>query len=96
VSKHCVYQVCLHPSLPGGSTIVARGCIIPKRNEAILRNHLSHLTEAWITIPPTIDNDDSPRENGYIESFDGKMGYELLIREIFFNLEEAKILITRC
>jgi hypothetical protein len=43
----------------------------------------------------TIDNDDSPRENGYIESFDGKMGDELLIREIFFTFEEVKILITR-
>ena len=37
----------------------------------------------------------SPWENGYIESFNGKMRDELLDREIFFTLEEAKILIAR-
>ena len=37
---------------------------------------------------------DSPWENGYIESFNGKMRDELLDREIFFTLEEAKILIA--
>jgi len=33
----------------------------------------------------------SPWENGYIESFNGKMRDELLNREIFTTLEEAKI-----
>ncbi len=37
----------------------------------------------------------SPWENGYIESFNGKMRDELLDREIFFTLEEAKTLIAR-
>ena len=32
-------------------------------------------------------------ENGYIESFNGKLRDELLNREIFYTLEEAKILI---
>jgi len=35
----------------------------------------------------------SPWENGYIESFNGKVRDELLNREIFTNLTEAKILI---
>jgi len=35
----------------------------------------------------------SPWENGYIESFNGKMRDELLNREIFTTLAEAKILI---
>ena len=35
----------------------------------------------------------SPWENGYIESFNGKMRDELLNREIFTTLDEAKILI---
>jgi transposase InsO family protein len=35
----------------------------------------------------------SPWENGYIESFNGKMRDELLNRELFTTLEEAKILI---
>ena len=32
-------------------------------------------------------------ENGYIESFNGKMRDELLAREIFYSLKEAQILI---
>lgn len=35
----------------------------------------------------------SPWENGYIESFNGKLRDELLDREIFTTLEEAKVLI---
>jgi len=35
----------------------------------------------------------SPWENGYIESFNGKMRDELLNREIFTTLSEAKVLI---
>jgi len=35
----------------------------------------------------------SPWENGYIESFNGKMRDELLDREIFYTLREAQILI---
>jgi putative transposase len=37
----------------------------------------------------------SPWENGYIESFNGKMRDELLDREIFTTLEEARILINQ-
>ena len=35
----------------------------------------------------------SPWENGYIESFNGKMRDELLDREIFNTLDEAKVLL---
>lgn len=35
----------------------------------------------------------SPWENGYIESFNGKMRDELLNREIFYTLKEAQVLI---
>jgi putative transposase len=35
----------------------------------------------------------SPWENGYIESFNGKMRDELLDREIFYTLKEAQVLI---
>lgn len=35
----------------------------------------------------------SPWENGYIESFNGKMRDELLDREIFYTVKEAKVLI---
>ena len=37
----------------------------------------------------------SPWENGYIESFNGKLGDELLKRERFDTLKEAKVLIER-
>ena len=37
----------------------------------------------------------SPWENGYIESFDGKLRDELLNREIFTTLTEAQILIEQ-
>jgi putative transposase len=37
----------------------------------------------------------SPWENGYIESFNGKMRDELLNREIFTTLEEAKVLLEQ-
>ena len=37
----------------------------------------------------------SPWENGYIESFNGKLRDELLNREIFETLLEAKVLVGR-
>jgi transposase InsO family protein len=37
----------------------------------------------------------SPWENGYIESFNGKLRDELLNGEIFDTLREAKVLIER-
>ena len=37
----------------------------------------------------------SPWENGYVESFNGKLRDELLDREIFYTLTEAKLLIER-
>jgi putative transposase len=37
----------------------------------------------------------SPWENGYIESFNGKLRDELLNGEIFFTLRAAKVLVER-
>jgi len=37
----------------------------------------------------------SPWENGYIESFNGKLRDELLDRELFDTLLEAKVLVER-
>ena len=37
----------------------------------------------------------SPWENGYVESFNGKLRDELLNGEIFYTLTEAKVLIER-
>jgi putative transposase len=35
----------------------------------------------------------SPWENGYVESFNGKLRDELLNREVFYTLLEARVLI---
>jgi putative transposase len=37
----------------------------------------------------------SPWENGYCESFNGKLRDELLDREIFYTLKEAQVLIEK-
>ena len=37
----------------------------------------------------------SPWENGYIESFNGKLRDELLNREVFMTLREAQVLVER-
>ncbi len=44
-------------------------------------------------IGPLFIEPGSPWENGYCESFNGKLRDELLNREIFYTLEEAKVLI---
>jgi putative transposase len=53
---------------------------------------------AWLsrlTVRPLFIEPGSPWENGYIESFNGKMRDELLDREIFYSLKEAEILIEQ-
>ena len=51
---------------------------------------------AWLAklqIKPLFIEPGSPWENGYIESFNGKMRDELLDGEIFYSLKEAQVLI---
>jgi transposase InsO family protein len=45
-------------------------------------------------VKPLFIEPGSPWENGYIESFNGKLRDELLNREIFTTLTEAKVLIA--
>jgi putative transposase len=54
----------------------------------MIRTWLNELGTRTLFIEPG-----SPWENGYIESFNGKLRDELLNREIFYTLQEAKILI---
>jgi len=35
----------------------------------------------------------SPWENGYIESFNGKLRDEILNREVFYSVKEAKVIV---
>ena len=60
----------------------------PEFTAKAVRNWLENLEITTLFIEPG-----SPWENGYIESFNGKLRDELLNREIFTTLIEAKILI---
>jgi len=53
-----------------------------------IREWLSNLSVGTLFIEPG-----SPWENGYVESFNGRMRDELLDREIFYTVKEAKHLI---
>lgn len=55
-----------------------------------LREWLGNLQVKPLYIEPG-----SPWENGYIESFNGKLRDELLNREIFYTVKEARILIEK-
>ena len=48
-----------------------------------------------LTVKPLFIEPGSPWENGFIESFNGKMRDEFLNREIFYSLKEAEILIEQ-
>ncbi len=62
----------------------------PEFTSKAIRRWLSRLGVKTLFIEPG-----SPWENGYIESFNGKMRDELLNREIFTTLAEAKVLIEQ-
>ena len=47
---------------------------------------------ARVGVTPLFIEPGSPWENGYIESFNGKLRDELLDRELFYTLAEAQIL----
>jgi len=53
-----------------------------------VRSWLAELSVSTLFIEPG-----SPWENGYIESFNGKLRDELLNGELFFTLREAEILV---
>ena len=62
----------------------------PEFTAQAIRRWLNRLGVKTLFIEPG-----SPWENGYIESFNGKLRDELLNREIFYTLIEAKVLIEQ-
>ena len=62
----------------------------PEFTANVVRKWLNRMGVKTLFIEPG-----SPWENGYIESFNGKMRDELLNREIFTTLVEAKVLINQ-
>ena len=49
----------------------------------------------WVGVKTCYIEPESPWENGYVESFNRKLRNELLAREVFATLLEAKVLIER-
>jgi putative transposase len=62
----------------------------PEFTAGLIREWLSRVEVDTLFIEPG-----SPWENGYVESFNGKFRDELLNLEIFYTLQEAKVLIER-
>ena len=62
----------------------------PEFTAKAVRKWLNRLGVKTLFIEPG-----SPWENGYVESFNGRMRDELLSREVFTILEEAKVLIEQ-
>ena len=62
----------------------------PEFTSCRIRRWLSELGTRTLFIEPG-----SPWENGYLESFNGKLPDELLNRETFYTLQEAEVLIER-
>ncbi len=79
------YSICLYL---GASQNIFSSDNGPEFTAKAVRRWLNDLEVTTLFIEPG-----SPRENGYIDSFNGKLRDELLNREIFTTLIEAKILI---
>jgi transposase InsO family protein len=62
----------------------------PEFTAKLVREWLAKLDVGTLFIEPG-----SPWENGYVESFNGKLRDELLNGEIFYTLREAQVLIER-
>ena len=76
---------------------ITRGCpghlgsdIGPEFCARVVRAWLS-----WLDVRTRFIEPGSPWENGYSESFNGKLRDDLLDRELFFTLHEAQVLIER-
>ncbi len=73
-----------------GTPVYIRSDNGPEFTAVAVREWLGRLGVQTLFIEPG-----SPWENGYVESFNGKLRDELLSREIFYTLTEAKVLIER-
>ncbi len=85
-----VIDLLFHPFIFRGIPEHLRSDNGPEFTAKAIRVWLNRIEVKTLYIEPG-----SPWENGYIESFNGKLRDELLDREIFTTLEEAKILIEQ-
>ena len=83
---HCLADLFLEHGIPDH----LRSDNGPEFTSKAVRKWLDRIGVKTLFIEPG-----SPWENGYIESFNGKLGVEKLNGEIFFTLREAQVLIER-
>jgi hypothetical protein len=62
------------------------------KTEQALREFYASRAEANLSATTISGYEDSPQENGYIESYNVKLRDELPARQIFTTLEETKVL----
>jgi putative transposase len=82
---------------------VSDGSVLPARVPAHLRldngpEFTAARVRAWLSrlgVKTLFIQPGSPWENGYVESFNGKMRDELLDREIFYSVREARYLVEQ-
>ncbi len=80
-----------------GNLFVEHGCPTYIRSDNG-PEFIARALRAWyavLDVTPLYIEPGSPWENGYIESFNGKLRDELLSGELFFTLQEAQIMIER-
>jgi transposase InsO family protein len=90
ITNHDVIDLLFHLFIFRGIPEHIRSDNGPEFTAKAIRKWLNRLGVKTLFIEPG-----SPWENGYIESFNGKMRDELLNREIFTTLHEAKVLIEQ-
>ena len=73
-----------------GAPVYLRSDNGPEFTAKAIRDWLERLKVQTLFIEPGC-----PWENGYVESFNGKLRDELLNREIFYTLTEAEVLLER-
>jgi putative transposase len=90
IKSHDVIDLLFHLFIFRGIPEHIRSDNGPEFTARVIRKWLARLGVKTLFIEPG-----SPWENGYIESFNGKLRDELLNLEIFTTLEEAKVLIEQ-
>jgi transposase InsO family protein len=88
LSSKDVLRVLAHLFIRNGTPDFIRSDNGPEFTAKAVRSWLERLGIETLFIEPG-----SPWENGYVESFNGKLRDELLNREIFMTLWEAKVLV---
>lgn len=80
-----------------GTLFLERGCpaYIPSDNGPEFIAHSLRQGYGHLEVSPLFIELGSPWENGYVESFNGKLRDELLNGALFYTLQEAQIIIDR-